>query len=343
MTFGLKYLLYGIAFGLCFPIVATILSAQLLSDSISIEAMLKSQLSNPLLWMIDTAPIFLGLLAYLGGLQYDKLLASQIQEKHLNALLEEKNAELESKVKERTQQLELNLNKLTEANQIRTEFIATVSHELRTPLTAIGGAVKLIKSNTVSKIDEQGMELISLADRNTKLLVCLVDDLLDIEKLEAGKLQIASEKHLAFNLVKQAVEMNQAFADTFNVNIIFNDEHSDVQISVDKRRFIQILLNLLSNACKFSLSGSDIVVSLEETDKHLRICVADLGDGVPAEFSDKLFDKFTQVDSSNTRSKGGTGLGLNISKSLVRIMDGDIGYYPNQPQGSVFYIEFPVV
>lgn len=340
MSYSSKYLLYGASFGFCFPLIATLLDAWLSTGHISYQSTFQSQLHNPLIWMIDTAPIFLGLFAYLGGRQYDKLDISQAHIRKLNNLLEDKNKELEVKVQERTAKLESSVQDLVAANQIRNEIIATVSHELRTPLTAIGGAIKLIKSNVVGGIDASGMELIEMADKNTQHLGGLIDDILDIEKIETGELQFDIQNYSIKNLVYDSVEMNQPFAESFNVKLQLEKFDENIKISVDKRRFLQVMSNLISNACKFSSANSSVVIGVRHFDKIIRISVTDFGKGVAENIVDKIFDKFFQADSSTGRSQGGAGLGLNISKSLIECMGGIIGFYPNEEQGAVFFIEF---
>jgi len=343
MAYRTKYTLYGAVFGLCFPLIATFLSAGLSFGNFSLESLSQSQLQNPLLWMIDTAPFFLGLFAYLGGMQYDRLLDSQRDKQYLYDLLEKQNKELEEKVLQRTIQLEENIKQLIAANQIRNEIIATVSHELRTPLTAINGAIKIIKSGTVGDINNQTMELIQLADRNTVLLNDLINNILDIEKIQAGEIQLDMTLHSVSELVKLAINMNQSYAESFHIEMQFKDDGSTKKFAIDKKYFMQIMKILLSNACKFSPDESTIVIYLTEQDDNIRINIADHGIGIPAEFKDRVFEKFTQVDSSSTRAQGGTGLGLNIAKSLVESMQGKIGFYPNQDRGTVFFVDFPVV
>jgi len=340
MSYTSRYTIYGAGFGLCFPLIATLLDAWLEAGNLSFHVMLRSQLENPLIWMIDTAPFFLGLFAYLGGVQYDKLNISQAQIQKLNGLLEDKNKDLEVKVQERTKKLESNVNKLVEANQIRNEIIATVSHELRTPLTAIGGAIKLLKSKAVGNVDEQGMALIELADRNTVQLNGLVNDILDIERIESGELIFDIQNYSINNLVDQALEMNQPFADSFDVELALSNFEGDLRVAVDKKRFLQVMSNLISNACKFSPIKSSVFIDIRHFDKIIRISVSDNGEGVSEEIQEKIFDKFFQADSSSVRVQSGIGLGLNISKSLIECMGGVIGFYPNEEQGSVFFIEF---
>ncbi len=342
MSHAAKYSLYGAIFGFSFPVLATLLDAWLTAGNISIHSLLQSQSQNPLIWMIDSAPIFLGLFACLGGTQYDQLIVSEQEKQALNEKLLAHNKELEDRVIERTVQLESSIKKLVALDQIRSEFIATVNHELRTPLTAIGGAIKLIQSNAVCHIDEKGMDLINLADRNINLLSGLVNDILDIEKIESGKLELDTNCYAVHTLVEISTEMGQPYADSFGINLQVDEFEFDIQICVDKRRFIQIMLNLLSNACKFSPSQSTVNIYIVKNGKNVRINVADNGKGISENLANKIFSKFVQGDSSSIRSQGGTGLGLNISKALTESMGGNIDFHPNKDGGTVFFLSFPI-
>lgn len=343
MSYPLKYACYGALFGICFPIMATLFNAWSLFGEISLRAIVLSQVQTPLLWLIDSAPFFLGAFAWFGGLQYERVLQFHAEKQTLTELLKTKNFELEAKIKQRTELLEANLEKRIEADRVRTEFVSTVSHELRTPLTAIGGAIKLLNLTAAKKLDDQEQNLLDLAIRNTDLLTSLINDILDIEKLDAGKLQLTLKTHSVSQLVEHAIRMHGPYADSYHIKLTLIKNDSNCSINVDKRRFTQILLNLFSNACKYSPSPSEITVTVSQTHDRVRINVADQGPGIPQEFAKTIFDKFTQVDASSSRSKGGTGLGLNITQSLVNTMGGDIGFYPNEGRGTVFYVEFPIV
>lgn len=345
MSFPLRYSLYGASFGLCFPVLATPIAAWQISGEITLMSIAEAQLQNSLLWMINTAPLFLGLFACYAGRQYEKVIKTQENIKLLNNKLAKQNQTLEHQVQERTEVLEINLKKLITANQVKSDFVATVSHELRTPLTAIGGAIKLIKSNKLSVIEKPVMDLIELADKNVNQLNSLINDILDTEKMESGKIELDIRSHNVASLIKQSVEMNKPYADSYSVKLKCADIDSSLSLNLDKHRFIQVMQNLISNACKFSPRGSQVSISAIQAGNCIRINVSDQGNGIPEEMKDKIFDKFTQIDSSSNRARGGTGLGLNITRSLVESMGGTIGFSSNnktdsEDGGTVFHIDF---
>lgn len=342
MTYPLKYACYGALFGLCFPIEATLFSAWSMFGEIHLFTLVLSQLQTPLLWLIDSAPFFLGGFAWFGGLQYERVLQFHAAKRKLAELLKIENFELEEKIRARTELLEANIEKLVKADRVRTEFVSTVSHELRTPLTAIGGAIKLLNLTASGKLNSQEKTLLELAIRNSDLLASLINDILDIEKLDAGKLQLTLKTPSVSQLIEHAISMHGPYAESYQITLTLIESESDSSIYVDKRRFTQIKRNLLSNACKYSPSASEVTVFVEESHDRVRINVADQGSGIPQGFEQTIFDKFTQVDSSSSRSKGGTGLGLNITQSLVTSMGGEIGFHPNNDCGTVFYIDFPI-
>lgn len=229
--------------------------------------------------------------------------------------------------------------------RIKSEFISTVSHELRTPLTAIRGALGLLGGGALGKLPENMVPLVSIAYKNSESLTRLINDLLDIEKFEAGKIDFTFELLPVDALLASAVAGNQGFAHQFGVNITLENDTADVALKVDAGRFQQVMANLLSNACKYAPKGSTVrVLAMPAAQGMLRIEVIDVGSGIPENFRDRIFQKFSQADSSDTRAKGGTGLGLAITKVIVQQMQGDIGYYQDDTVrgGTHFYVEFPV-
>ncbi|HFE39138.1 MAG TPA: HAMP domain-containing histidine kinase [Gammaproteobacteria bacterium] len=340
MSYATRYTLIGAAFGLCFPVLASLLDAWLLFEEISLRALIQSQSQNPLLWMIDTAPFFLGFFACFAGVQYDRAMKSQREKESLSQLLAQENILLESKVKERAIELESYVNELIAADKFRSDFIATMSHELRTPLTAISGAVKLLKSNLLGNIDQSSMKLVEVADRNTARLISLVNDILDIEGIEEKKHSLALSSVSVASVVKDSVVQNQAYAQSLNTILRFEGADTTKKIKVDVKRFMQVLSNLISNACKFSPSGSEVKVVVTEKAANIRVSIFDKGAGIPPGLETKIFEKFIQADSSSSRSQGGAGLGLYIAKLLVESMGGVIGFHPNEDTGTVFFVEF---
>jgi len=228
--------------------------------------------------------------------------------------------------------------------QMKNEFISTVSHELRTPLTSIRGSLGLIEGGMGGEISEKSKPLLEMAINNCERLARLINDILDIEKIEAGKIEFKMEELSIQSLIEQAIATNESYARQYKVEFLLEKEgvnFSGVKIKGDTDRLIQVLTNLLSNAAKFSPPNSKTRTSISRNASFIRVSVKDEGPGIPKEFQNRIFQKFAQADSSNTRQKGGTGLGLSISKSIIEKHQGAIGFEPNSPQGTTFYFEIP--
>ncbi|MCH8542086.1 MAG: PAS domain S-box protein [Alcanivorax sp.] len=230
--------------------------------------------------------------------------------------------------------------------KLKDEFISTVSHELRTPLTSISGALGLLAGGAMGELPEGMKKMVDVASKNSQRLARLVNDLLDMEKLLAGKMRLHMERLRASVLIDEAVKSIAPFAQQHEVSLVVHCEH-DGMVRVDEHRFQQVMTNLLSNAVKFSPAKSEVVVRVgsqqaDDNSAVLRISVVDKGEGVPEAFRDRIFDKFSQADSSDTRYKAGTGLGLAISRELVQRMDGRIGFVSPPGQGATFYVDFPL-
>lgn len=231
-----------------------------------------------------------------------------------------------------------------EVEKMKNEFVSMVSHELRTPLTSIRGSLGLLVSGVFPEIAGKVKDLLEIAHNNCIRLIDLINDILDIEKIAAGKMEFNMEKTNVSEIIVNAIRLNDAYADKFHVRYRFSDSVvSDVFINVDKSRLSQILTNLLSNAAKFSPEGDEVLIILERIDSKIKITIKDNGPGIPDEFKDKIFDKFTQVDSSNVRQKGGTGLGLSICKNMAENMNGAIGFESEAGHGTAFWVEFPLI
>lgn len=225
---------------------------------------------------------------------------------------------------------------------MKSEFISTVSHELRTPLTSIRGSLDLIIDGMAGEISEEVREMISIAHNNSERLIRLINDLLDMEKFDAGQMQFDLKPVRLDELLKSAVVDNLGYAAQYDIRFDIPDDIPDVHLNVDKGRLLQVLTNLLSNAAKFSPAQGIVSVSAQLLDGRVRIAVKDRGPGIPLEFQDRIFGKFAQADSSDSRQKGGTGLGLNITKAIVERHGGTIGFDTTTGGGTTFYFELPV-
>lgn len=225
-------------------------------------------------------------------------------------------------------------------DRMKSEFISTVSHELRTPLTSISGALGLIASNVLGVLPDKVKTMLDIAYKNSQRLSFLIDDLLDMEKLIAGKMDFDMVEQAVYPLVQQAISENNSYADKYQVTFVFTDLAPDARIHIDSFRLQQVLNNFLSNAAKYSPRDAKVDIRIEDKNGWVRISVNDYGEGIPDEFKARIFEKFSQADSSNTREKGGTGLGLAISKELVERMGGNIGFESEAGKGSCFYAEF---
>nr|WP_081617254.1 PAS domain S-box protein [Thioalkalivibrio sulfidiphilus] len=226
--------------------------------------------------------------------------------------------------------------------RMKSEFVSTVSHELRTPLTSIAAALGLIQGGAMGEIPENVRQLVQLAHKNSQRLTYLINDLLDMEKLMAGKMRFNLQPQALMPLVKQAMTDNRPYADQFDVAFSLTSRQDDVMVNVDAQRLHQILTNLLSNAAKFSPEGAQVEIAVTRIDDQVRIAVKDRGPGIPADFQAHLFEKFSQADGSNTRKRSGTGLGLAITRELVQRMGGSIGFESVEGQGSCFHIDLPI-
>jgi len=226
--------------------------------------------------------------------------------------------------------------------RLKSEFVSTVSHELRTPLTSIAGALGLLEHGVAGELPVKAKELVSLAHKNSKRLTTLINDLLDIEKIAAGKMQFECQPQAVLPLVRQAMELNRVMAQEKRIDLQLEVQQDEVQASLDAKRFIQVLSNFLSNAIKFSPAGSVVQIAMLQVEHQVRIAVIDHGPGIAAEFHQRLFKRFSQADSSDTRHISGTGLGLAISKELVEGMGGQIGFHSAQGEGATFYCCFPL-
>lgn len=230
---------------------------------------------------------------------------------------------------------------LRRIDRMKTEFVSIVSHELRTPLTSIRGSLGLIAGGVAGKLPAPLTDLVNIAKNNCDRLVRLINDILDIEKIESGKLTLRLQRLDVTGVMRQAMAANEGYAGQHGVTCTLEAPADPALAQIDSDRLIQVATNLLSNAIKFSPAQGTVAVRVSRRAGMVRVEVQDQGPGIPAEFRERIFQKFSQADSSDTRTRGGTGLGLSITKQLVERMGGSIDFCTEGGAGTTFWFELP--
>lgn len=237
----------------------------------------------------------------------------------------------------------MDISERKEMDRMKSEFISVVSHELRTPLTAIRGSLGLMATAMSGSLPEKALQLVQIGYRNCERLIVLVNDILDMEKLAANRMVFESREADLTALVRQALEANTPYAEKFGVTFVLEAPDEAIEVFLDQNRFGQVLANLLSNAVKFSPPSGCVEVTVRRLCDRGRVEVRDHGPGIAEEFKPRIFGRFMQADSSVTRAKGGTGLGLHITRELTERMGGWIGFDSTLGQGATFWVEIPLV
>ncbi len=227
--------------------------------------------------------------------------------------------------------------------RMKSEFVSTVSHELRTPLTSIRGALGLVLGKFSSGLPDKARQLLETANRNSIRLTLLINDILDLEKIESGQMDLDLKSADLVALVRQAITANEGYAHQHGVHLRLVAAPERASVRADDHRMAQVFANLLSNAIKYSHKGGAVEVSVLARDPIYRVSVRDHGRGIPQEFRSRMFQRFSQADSSDTREKGGTGLGLSITKAIVEQHGGQIDYLSVEGEGTDFFFELPAL
>jgi signal transduction histidine kinase len=225
--------------------------------------------------------------------------------------------------------------------RLKDEFISVVSHELRTPLTSIHGALNLLIEGKAGELPSDAQRFLEIAYRNSGRVVRLVNEILDLQKIESGMIGLDMRLVDVGQLLADAVEANHAYAARFDVAIALDDSGPPLFVHADPDRLLQVLANLLCNAARFSPPGATVTVRAERLRGRVRVCVADHGPGIPEAFRTRIFGKFAQGDPSVPSWREGTGLGLSISKAIVERLGGRIGFESEVGRGSVFHFDLP--
>jgi len=221
--------------------------------------------------------------------------------------------------------------------RMKDELLSVLGHELRTPLTSIRGSLGLLDGGVLGPLSPRGQRMISIAVSNTDRLIRLLNDVLDVERMQAGRVVLELRPHLACELIELAVAEMRGLAERSGVKLLVGSVDGVVEADAD--RMVQVLTNLVSNAIKFSGAGTSVWVSASVDDGQVRFSVADQGRGIPADKLSFIFERFHQVDASDARVKGGTGLGLTICKSIVEQHHGRVWAESKLGLGSTFYVE----
>jgi len=224
--------------------------------------------------------------------------------------------------------------------RMKDEFVSTVSHELRTPLTSIRGALGLLGSGLLGNVDQRATRMLDIAVTNTDRLVRLINDILDLERIDSGRVDLNRAAVVAGDLMIEAVEGIQSFADRAGVSV--TTEPSKTELWGDRDRIVQTLMNLLSNAVKFSPPGTAVLLKGSVRDGMYTFAVEDRGRGIPKHYLESIFERFKQVDASDSRQKGGTGLGLAICRSIVAAHGGRIWAESEDGKGTTFRFTIPL-
>lgn len=232
------------------------------------------------------------------------------------------------------------LTRRRQVEKIKSEFVSVVSHELRTPLTSIHGSLALLESGLVNSTTEKGKRMLEIAVSNTDRLIRLLNDILDVEKLESGRTEMHRRLCNAGELIRNAADVMRPMAQAHGITLEPGD--SDAEIWADPDLLAQCLTNLLSNAIKFSEAGGHVKVQAVPVGPDLRFEVADQGRGIPWNKQSSIFERFQQVDASDSRKRGGTGLGLAISRTIVQQHGGQIWVESELGQGSTFFFTVPM-
>ncbi len=226
------------------------------------------------------------------------------------------------------------------AYRIKSNFVSTVSHELRTPLTSIKGSLDLISNGSLGPVPDHLAPVLSLAGRNCERLSDLINDILDVQSLEAGRFVSELKPICVEDFVEEAVQNNFGYADKHGVYLDHTRPDRTTMMNGDRRRLIQVMTNLISNAVKFSDQGDAVCIRTEVVSGKVVVFVEDNGIGIPDDARDKVFGQFAQIDSSDQRDYGGTGLGMNITQQIVDLHRGVIDYVSEIGVGTTFMVAF---
>lgn len=233
------------------------------------------------------------------------------------------------------------LSEWKKLDRMKNEFVSTVSHELRTPLTSIRGALGLLEAGVTGALSEKGIDLVHVARENCERLIRLINDMLDLDKIEAGVLSLDLADVTPGDILNATLDGIAGMAVVYGIRLE-KDVQATMRIRVDRDRIVQVLTNLVSNAIKFAPTGSTVRVTVSATNERVRLAVENPGQGIPAADRGTLFRRFQQLDGADNRARGGTGLGLAIAKAIVEQHEGQIGFESEPGVKTTFGFDLPL-
>jgi signal transduction histidine kinase len=239
-------------------------------------------------------------------------------------------------------ELRLERDNVQAAYEVKSQFVSVVSHELRTPLTSINGALGLLRTGAYENDPVKARNILEIAHKNSIRLSALINDLLDLQKIESGQMSYNFDEIDLASIVEECIGSMETFAQTYGITFDFTPPEEMVIVHADRDRLHQVLDNLMSNAVKFSRRGERVLLRIVTKADRIMVEVEDHGVGIPPDSREKVFGRFTQVDSSDRRSHGGTGLGLNIAQEIMAAHGGTVTYTSTLGEGSTFVIDFPL-
>lgn len=228
-----------------------------------------------------------------------------------------------------------------ELDRMKNEFLSTVSHELRTPLTAMQASLALVAEGMTGDVPEEMKTMVDIAYRSTLRLADLIDDLLDVQRLESGTMAFHLSVVELLPIVQEAIRRSERLESRHGVKFLLKEPLVGAKVYGDKDRLAQVVTNILSNAAKYSTPHQTVDISMKRNNGSVRVSVTNAGETIPEEFRPGIFEKFTQADSSDTREKGGSGLGLSIAKGIIDNLGGRIDYHSDPATGTTFFFELP--
>jgi signal transduction histidine kinase len=237
------------------------------------------------------------------------------------------------------------VTQLRELDRLKSSFLANMSHELRTPLNSILGFADVMLEELDGPLTENMNNDLGLIQKNGQHLLHLINDVLDMAKIEAGKMNLNVEKFNLHSILEEVASITSPLASEKSVSLFIDkDSDQDVEIHADRTRLRQVMINLVNNALKFTETGTVVLRNMRQDEQHVLISVKDTGMGIPPELLESVFQEFTQVDTTSTRKVGGTGLGLPISRRLIEMHGGRIWAESSgvEGEGTSFFVSLPI-